>query len=84
MQDSLLECHNCTGYDDGGCRDMMLGNIPEQCQLFEPVKTLSTRKDIVNIRGMKVLITNHVLSKPANTSPLSDEELKGNVINIKA
>lgn len=85
MKKNLLSCENCTGYDDGGCPEMQLGHIPEECQLFEPVEVLSRRRDLLNVRGMRIRVGMEVLSPPTNPhGPLNDEELRGNIINIIA
>jgi len=82
---NLISCENCSLYDDGGCHDMQMGMVPEQCQLFNPVEVLSKRRDIINVRGMRILAAMDVLSVPPHThGPVTDEELRGNIINIKA
>lgn len=79
---NVLSCSNCTGYDDGGCQEMAAGMVPEQCQLFEPIHVLSKNKSIIDIRGMKVLTSITVLTAPKDKpGPISEEELKGHLIN---
>ena len=83
MANNLLECSNCTGYDEGHCPDIEMGMVPEQCQVFDPITALGVYNKIIILRGMKMLATFQILERPSNVSPLSDEELKGLIVDLK-